>query len=361
MIKILDLYVIRQFVSTLLFSLFALCIIFIVVNLLESLDNFLDQHATFLIIAKYYIYYLPEILKILTPVAVLLSTLFSIGRLSTQNEITAMKTGGMSLYRLIAPLLVFGIMLSVFQVYFNGWIVPKANTEKYDIERKYLHKSIGTGPINNLFFRDTPTRNILMQYYDADRKTGTDVSIEEYSSELTPRLLQRIEAKSIAWDTILSTWNLSIGVTRTYSGNNVINDKFSTKNINLNITHDRITQLKRMTEEMSFDELWDYIVMLNNGGRDTRRQVIDYYGNYAFPFANFIVIMFAVPFASVRRKGGLAVQVAAAMGITFFYLVFTKLSQTVAYTLELEPILSGWTANIIFFIAGLIVLFKTRT
>ena len=358
---LLDKYILKQIAITLLFSLIALCIIFVIVNLLESLDEFLDQNATFMTIIKYYIYFLPEILKLLTPVAMLISTLFSVGRLSTNNEITAMKSGGISLYRIMLPVAFFSVILSFAQLYFNGWIVPAANERKIEIEQKYLNKASGGGQIFNLYFRDTPTRNVVMQYYDSQQKTGNKVAVEEYTSQAEPRLTRRIEADKIRWDSSASVWKLVNGIERLYPDGAVDTRRFDTMNYSLNLTHGQIIELKRSTDEMNFDELWNYITILKRGGKDVRKQVIEYYGNYAFPFANLIVILFGVPFASIRKKGGLAIQMGAAMVISFLYLVFTKVGQTIGYSSDINPILAGWMANIIFFVFALINLVRTRT
>jgi len=339
----------------------ALTLIFLIVNYLETLDNFLDKNVTWDIITLYYLYYLPEILKILTPVALLVSTLFTIGRLSTQNEITAIKTGGISLYRIMLPLATFSILLSFGQLYFNGWIVPKSLQSKFQIEEKYLYKRISGGPIFNLYFRDNPTTNVIIQYYDAETKTGNKTFIETYSSERTPRLMKRTEARKITWDSLNSKWILYGGLVRDLSGEKIVMSPFDSLSADIRISHDKIAQLRRSPEEMNFSELKDYIDILKQGGKDVRKQMIEYYGNFAFPFANLIVILFGVPFASVRRKGGLAIQIGAALVISFLYLVFTKISQTIGFAADIDPILAGWGANIIFFILGLVTIWKTRT
>lgn len=358
---LLDRYILRQLLITFLFSMVALILIFLVVNFLETLDNFLDKNVSWDKIVLYYIYFLPEIIKILTPVALLVSTLFTVGKLSTQNEIIAIKTGGISLYRIMLPLAIFSILLSFGQLYFNGWIVPKSLQNKFQIEEKYLYKRITGGPIFNLYFRDDPATNVIIQYYDSETKTGNKTTIETYSSEKSPRLVKRIEARKIIWDSVNSDWILLAGLVRDYTNETITMFAFDSLNADLNISHDKISQLKRSPEEMNYSELKGYIDILKQGGKDVRQQMIEYYGNFAFPFANFIVVLFGVPFASVRRKGGLAIQIGAALVISFLYLVFTKISQTLGLATELEPILAGWGANIIFFLLGLITIWKTRT
>ena len=129
----------------------------------------------------------------------------------------------------------------------------------------------------------------------------------------------------------------------------------------LHISHSEILTLQRTPEELTFTELREYIAVVQQGGKDVRTLLIDYYGQYAFPFANFIVVLFAVPFASVKKKSGIAVEIATAMVISFVYLAFTKISQTVGYSMELNPELVGWSANALFFAAGLLNLARTKT
>ena len=98
--RTIDRYAVRQFVLTALFALLAFIVIFVVIDMMENLDDFLDRRATLGIIAMYYIYFIPEIVKLMIPVAMLLSALFTTGRFSTYNELTALKSSGVSLYRI---------------------------------------------------------------------------------------------------------------------------------------------------------------------------------------------------------------------------------------------------------------------
>ncbi len=375
MLKLLDFYVIRQFLSTLIFSLIALCLIFLIVNLIESLDDFLDQNASIVVIIKYYLFYFPEILKFLTPVAILVAALFSVGRLSSMNEITAMKTGGLSLYRFLFPFIVICFGISIFQLYFNGWIVPKANEQKLAIESKYLNKSSNKTPLYDFYYRDTPLRNVNIQYYDASAKEGSNIYIEDFTSLTKPRMKQRTEAKKLIWDSTNNKWQLVSGFVRIFNlndsseNNQKLNSKisiaqiknFDTLSIDLSLTHSEIVKLRRSVEEMNYDELKEYIDLLQKGGKDVRFQLIKYYSDYAFAFADFIIILFAVPFASIRKRGGLAIQLTAAMLVSFFYMLFTQLGQTIGYVANINPELAGWLPNIIFLIGGIFIIFRTRT
>ncbi len=358
--NIIDRYIVKQFISTLFFALIALCIIFLIVNLMENLEEFLREKLEFGIIAKYYLSLFPEILKILTPIAMLLAVLFTFGKLSNVNEITAMKTGGLSLYRMMIPMVLLSLLISGGQLVFNGWVVPEANRTKLEIEKVYLKKSGKASSIYDLYLKDTPLKNIIMSYYNPERKEGSTVAIEEFSSRMHPRLSRRIEAQKMRWDST-GKWKLLNGITRVFYDDSISVEVFDTTFITLNTQHYQIEKLKKDPEEMTLPEYEEYIELLKRGGKDVTKHVIDYHGMIAFPFANFIVVLFGVPFASVKKKGGIAIQIAAAMIIAFAYLIFTEIGKTIGYTMELEPILSAWMSNIIFLVLGIIVVFRART
>ena len=84
---------------------------------METLDKFIDQQLSLETIALYYLNFLPEIIKLLTPIAMLMAALFSIGKMSNLNEITAMKSGGMSLYRLMFPLFIVSLLITGGHLY----------------------------------------------------------------------------------------------------------------------------------------------------------------------------------------------------------------------------------------------------
>lgn len=358
---LLDRYVLRQFIYTLIFAVGALSLIFILVDLLESLDDFLDQKASLTVITTYYLSYLPNIFKLLVPVGMLLASLFAVGRLSGANEITAMRSGGQSLFRFMIPLLLLGAALSVGQIYFNGWVVPVANAKKFTIERTYLGRNTGGGSLSQLYFRDSPTRNVSIAAYDAVARQARSVSIENYSSESHPRLLSRVDAPLMQWDSLRSVWIMPTAVRREFRGDSLLMTDLRDDVVAFSIRHNQIVSLQRNVEELTFTELREYLETMKKGGKDTRRQEIEYFGQWAFPVANAIVVLIAVPFASVRRRGGVAVHIAAAMGISFAYIAFTKIVQSIGVSTDFDAVHVAWSANALFLLVGIVILLRTRT
>lgn len=361
---LLDRYIIRQFLATFLFSILALCIIFLIVNIMETLDKFIDQHISIELITTYYLSFLPEIIKLLTPIAMLMAALFSIGKLSNLNEITAMKSGGMSLYRLMFPLFIVSLCITGAHLYFNGWIVPASNAKKLSIERNELKKQTISSTLFNVYLRDSDVKNIIMNNYDGIQKAGSGIIIEEFTSELNPRIKRRIDAERLQWDTISKQWIVIRAHERILSEDSIFKVTFishDTLPVELQTRHDDIIRMQQTPDELNYDEQKSYISALERGGKDTRRQLIEYHGQYAFPFANIIVILFAIPFSAIRKKSGLALEIATAMVVSFLYLAFTKIGQNIGYSMEIDPMLVGWFPNILFFTIAILNIFRMRT
>jgi lipopolysaccharide export system permease protein len=366
--KTLDSYILRQVIATFVFGVLAICVIFVVVHLLENLDSFLDKKLPLVIILRFYVNFLPEIIKLITPVAMLLAALFTVGRLSNTNEIIAMKSGGMSVYRIMIPVVLFGVALSIGQVWFNGWVVPKANGVKAEIERRFMQKGRIETSLYNVYLRDAPTRNVMIRFYDDITKIGNFISIEEYSSEESPRLLSRIDAQTFTFDTISNAWKLMQAMEHRFGKTPAGTDTMTARVVNeylahLSIKPRELFQLQRGTDELTFEELREYITLSQRGGKDVRQQMIDYYGQYALPFANAIVTLFGiVPLAAAgTRKRGLAMELASAMIIAFLYMVFVKIGQSLALASPLPPMIGAWMANGVFLVIGLALALKLRS
>jgi lipopolysaccharide export system permease protein len=352
-------YISRKFINTFIFSLLSLSIIFIIVDLLENLDSFLDRNSTIFNIAEYYIFFIPSILKLLIPIGTLVATLFSIGNLSNQNEIISMKSGSMSLYKIMLPIIFIALFISILQLWLSAYAVPKSNKIKSELSIKYMGKGVSEVYLTNIYLRESPIRNVIIKEFNADNQIGYGLQVNDFSNDKNPRLISRLTAKNFSWDTLHNNWELRSVTKQVFTANAMKEEFLNTSSIKLNFDNKELSELVKPTEQMNIVEWYKFLQFQQRGGRDIQKELTDFYGVIAFPFANFVVILFGVPFASIKRRGGLAVQIGAALVISFVYLIFTKLGQTLGFSIGLTPIISAWLANIVFLISGLVVLFKS--
>jgi len=161
-VKLVDKYIVKQFIKNFFFALLCFILIFILVDLFENLDKFIDNRFNLFRVLNYYYYFSPEIIKLVAPISMLLATLFTAGRMINFNEIVAVKNAGVSLQRFMMPFLILGALVTAISIYFNNWVVPEANKQKFFIERNYLGKNVITEGLTRLYFQDSQNQLVLI-------------------------------------------------------------------------------------------------------------------------------------------------------------------------------------------------------
>ncbi len=359
--KLLDRYITRQFLASAFFSLLAVTVVFIVIDAMEKLDNFIDRQATTTVVLRYYFFLTPEIIKLITPVAMLLASLFVTTRLSTQNEITAMKSSGISLYRIMIPYLVVASLVTLASIYFNGWVVPLANRQKIDIEREYLSRQTSSASTANMYLQTSPTRILSMGYYDDGKGLATRVSVQDFSDMNLTIMTGRMDAVTMQWDSISRGWILQNVTQRTFNGNKETIAHFKTMPAGrVFFTPEDLRRKQEKPDEMDYYSLEQFIANQQRAGQDVARWLVDFHSKISFPFATVIVVLFGVPFSSVKRRSGVGVQLGISLLICFVYLIFMKVSQVFGYNGDANPLLTAWAANIIFFGGALVVIARVK-
>ncbi len=364
--KLIDRYILRHFIQNFLFGILSFVVIFILVDLFENLDKFLDNNVPMYLAVEYYTYFSPEIIKLITPVAMLLASLFTISRFINFSEFTAMKSSGISIYRYMLPVFVFALIITGFSIYFNGWVVPHTNTKKLSIERNYLKKSQIRSQIQNLHFQDKKNRIIAIGNYDQTQQSCQNTTISVFSPDTLTKLIYRIDARTMVWDSTQNDWNLLSVHERKFrslSGEEIryLSNIYS-KNIeeinNLTLTPEIIMKKQVKPEEMNLTEFKQFITQIKESGLDTAKNEVDYYSIISFPFASIVTIIFGVSISSNRRKGGAALQFGISLLVSFIYLGFVKISQTFGYNGDINPVLTAWLANIIFFVISAVNFYR---
>lgn len=358
--KILDRYLIKQFIQTILFAIIAFTLLFVIIDMMENLDDFIDQEVPNSLIFQYYFVFIPEIIRLILPVSVLLGAMFTVGKMSTQNEFTAIKSSGVSLYRFMVPFLISSMFIGLFAVFFGGYIVPMANKHKVHIEQKYMKKGVIYAGAN-IFFQDSKNRIVTINYFDAIRQLANRISIQEFDSTDVTKLVRRYDSIEMRYDDSTKTWIMRHGVKRVFDGIRQTSEPFDTLRLmDMNFTPAEVVTKQQKPEEMSLDELEVFAEEQLRSGIDPTRIRIEYHSRIAFAFACFIVVLFGLPLSANKRRGGLAIQFGINILITFIYLVFMRLSQAFGKNGVLHPVLTAWFANIIFLIGAIINIIRVK-
>jgi len=374
MMRLLDRYIAKKFLFVLSFAVVAFISIFIVIDLVERLSDYIDRDVPGLVIASYYFYFTPYIIMLMFPIAMLLASLFSVGQLSKHNELTAMKASGISLYRILAPVLFLALLFSCGLMLFAEKVVPVANQRKAEIKDRHMDRLPQNLParLSNIYLQDHfdtersepsaraaengRSRRVFIGYYNAETNTAEKVSIQDYEGVF---IVHRIDANTLLWRD--SAWSATQGYERAFANGNEVATRFDTLRLgHLFFTPEVLTKVQKIPEEMSYSELEQFIKDVKSNGGNPERWLVDLYLKVSFPFANFIIVLFGAPLAVGRLRSSGAVGVALTLVIAFLYFGTVKTGQTLAQNGTIEPLLGAWMGDTIFFVAGLFVLIRAR-
>jgi len=357
----IDRHIIIRFFTGIVYLTLALILFFIVLHYVEYIDDFFDRGATMKdVFLVYYLNYIPEIIRLTSPLAVFLSAVYLTSRLSQKLQIAALQTSGVSLYRIMLPFLFVGVIVSSFVFYFNGYIVPKTNKVVIDFEQKYLRGKQIKLDLHDVHRQNSPGSVIAVGYYDRFSKVANNVSIQDF--ENGQFLRARIDADRMVWVDSTETWRLEVVTARTFPSDSwpqiVHQDYLDTT---LTVFPTDFARTEREVESMTIPEAESFIESLQrSGANNTGRTKVGFYNKFSYPFANLIVVLIAVPLASVRRKGGQAIQIGLGLFVSFLYLATIKVVEPFGYENSIPPSMAAWLPHILFFALGIILLLRAR-
>lgn len=337
-----------------------LIVFFVVLHYVEYVDEFFDRGATARqIFLQYYPSYIPEIVKLTSPVALFLSAIYLTGRLAQKLQLMALSTSGVSLYRILAPFLIVALTISAGMFWFNGWIVPKANQARLAFEEEYLENTERSAAHRDIYRRTGPRGIISVGYYNREQQAAYDVSLYTMSNDQT--LIERIDSPSMKWIDSLQVWHLEKGSRRSFDNGRISQHALSLRDTTLGIYPRDLARSENDVDRLTLPAASDFIASLRrSGAANIGRPLVAYYSKFAYPLANFILVLVGVPLASVRRRGGQAVQIGLGLLITFLYLTLIKLFEPFGYVQAVPPSVAVWFPHVFFLLVGIVLLVSTR-
>lgn len=363
----LDRYVMGQFVKTLVLSLASLTVIYVMVHLMDHVNIFLDNDAPWSKVAEYYIAQTPYNVLLTMPMAMLISTILSIGDLGRHGELTAMKASGISLFRIVLPVVLFALLLSIGVLALGETYVPELNTE---VNAIYEQEILGEGRQRedyrgNFVYQneDGYTYIVRSLFVQPEGASGEQVEVQHRLADGT---FLRINAPQMLWQTGDRSWALRDGELRFFppGGEERMYRFMVLRSPNLTDPPEELLARDKDPEEMGYTDLVTYIRKRERLGAETREDRVDLQMKLSYPFANFIIALFGVALvgsaAHAGRRSG-TVGFGLALFLTIVFWGFLRVSQGIGYGGGLSPVAAAWLANGIFGLVGLVLLARART
>ncbi len=358
--RILSSYILKRFLTILFFTTLAFIVIFIVVDLIERLDKFLAHDTEWTNLFLYYIYYIPYIIILTLPVNMLLSTLFSIGIMAQYNEIISCKSAGISLYKIVFPILILGLLISILSGLAAETVVPHTNRLRLDVWRYDIRneKRSILNKRDRLALQDGSNRQLYIGFYNSSKRRGTQINLVWVNKN---EITKRWDAKSMQWNAERSGWLMLDVVERIFTETTEnVTYRDSIWYTETQIYPDDLVELETKPEEMNYTELNRFVDRMIEIGADARKWKVDLYMKISYPFANFIIVLFGAPLASRKRRSGPALGFAIALLISFIYFLFLRTGQVLGHKGDINPWIAAWIGNIVFGVGGIIAMLKVR-
>lgn len=361
--SLLDDLIVRDFFTYVVMILSTFLMLLLVFTFFELLSDILHNQVSPLVVLEYLANLTPYLLYQLTPLSVLLGVLVTFGLMQKANEVTAMKASGISIYRVVFPVLVISGILASGLFFFDQLYLPHANQRQDELRNRIKGKPAQTylRPDRKWIFGEHSTI-YYYRFFDPDRDQFGSISafqFDPHSFEFT----HRIYAARAHWQDDLHKWVYEHGWERSFRGPAI--EDYKKFDANTFAQSDEPPQYfkkeVKQSSEMSYDELSGYIRDLQQGGYDVVRLRVQLQKKLAFPIITFVMAILAVPFAlSAGRKGALT-GVAISIGVAVIYWTVSSLFEAMGNLSQLPPALAAWSPDLIFALAGGYLILKVPT
>ncbi|MGH9604495.1 MAG: LPS export ABC transporter permease LptF [Terracidiphilus sp.] len=371
--RLLDAYVVREFLMTFFLVLGGFVLLMLVFTFFDLMSHILTNHIGLLTVGDYLVNLTPSMLYQLAPLAVLIAVLVTFGVLNRNSEIVAMKATGISLYRLVIPIISIAATLAVCLFLFDQYYLPKANQRQQALRniikgspaQTYLH------PEEQWIFGEPahgePGRIFYYKFFDPVRNEFANLSVFEFNP-ITFQLTRRIFAARVYWDpnsgSGSGSWRFQNGWVSDFAGANVTSFRQFGETTFPEIHEDpSYFNVKEdvQAQQMNFGQLRSYIRDLAQSGFDTMRLRVALWHKLAYPLMAVVMAILAIPFALSMGRRGSVTAIAVAVAVALAYWVIDGLLGDMGNVNYLPAILAAWSSDVLFGLIGGYLLLRTPT
>ncbi|PYX08174.1 MAG: LPS export ABC transporter permease LptF, partial [Acidobacteria bacterium] len=360
---ILDDYVMRDFIAYLLMISATFLMLLLVFTLFELLGDILRNQVSPLVVGEYLLSVSPYFVYNITPLCVLLAVLITFGLMQRSNEITAIKATGISIYRIVLPILITASLLTAGLFFFDQFYLPHANKRQDALRNLIKGKPAQTylNPERKWIFGQHSSI-YYYQFFDSERDQFGNLSVFQFDPA-SFQLTHRVYAERAHWEDRLQRWICEQGWERNLRGPAIGN--FRTFDVStfpaINEPPLYFKKEVKQSSEMNYEELRRYIHDLQQSGFDVVRLKVQLQKKFAFPFIALVMAVLAIPFSLTHSKRGAVTGVAVAVGIAAVYTVVSNLFEAMGNVSQLPPILAAWAPDLIFGLTGGYLILKVPT
>ncbi len=351
-LKILDLYVIRKFLGSFFLSIALILSIVVIFDLSEKIDDFIESGAQLNeILFDYYLNFIPYFAVLFSSLFAFIAVIYFTSRMAYNTEIIAILGSGMSFRRLLVPYMISATLIAGLSFYLSDRVIPNANKVKLDFEETFVRKRPIRFKTKDFHRQIEPGIYVYLQNYSNVSKVGYNFTIEKFEDG---ELVSKMFADQIRWDTAVNKWQARRYYIRTIDGLTETLEEGKMIDTTLAIHPDDFKMRLSIVETMSLKELDDFIKkQLMQGETNVTAYQMERHNRISFPFSTFILTLIGVAVSSRKMRGGIGMQIAIGVVISFSYILFQQFSKQFAIGGLLPVMVAVWLPNVVFFVISL--------
>jgi LPS export ABC transporter permease LptF/LPS export ABC transporter permease LptG len=361
---LIDVYLFEQFSYYLLVLLAGFVLIFDAFTLFDLLGDITRNHIGMLTVLNYFGYLVPLMVYQLAPLATLVATLVTLAILAKNNEVIALKASGISMYRLVLPLLLCSTLVAGGMFLLDDTFLPYANQRQDALRDRIKGKPAQTylQPARQWIFGEN-SKIYNYELFDPDRQLFGGLNVFELDPT-TFQIRRRIYAERATWEPSEDIWVLTGGWVRDFAGDGQVlrYEPFTATSLpELTEPPSYFRREVRQYYQMNWRQLGQYIASLRQAGFDTARLSVEWQKKFAFPLIAAIIVFLSAPFAFLTGTRGAIGGLAVAVGIGVVYWATSALFEAMGSVGQLPPLLAGWAPDAIFGFLGVYFFLRMPT
>ncbi len=362
--QLVDTYILSGFIYYLFLLVASFVSMTLIYNFFELLGDIVKNNIPLTKVFTYLFFLTPQLIYATLPISVLVAVLVTFGVMTKNNEITAFKACGVSLYRLSVPILIVSGVLSCALFAFDHYYVPGANRRQDALRNEIKNKPVQTylRPDRKWILGAGGRRIYYYRYLDPSENVMAGASVYEIEPT-TFRLLRWISAERAQWQPSLKTWIFQNGWDRDFRGPNGIGFKTFQATTFPELTEAPGYFLKEIIQDkqMNFVQLDNYIRDLQQSGFDTVKLRVQFYRKFSVPLFALIMAMIAIPFGFLVGNRGAMTGIGVSIGIAIAYWGIGILFEQLGNVNLLPPTVAAWAPDAVFSLAGLYLMLRMKT
>lgn len=330
----------------------------ITVNLAEKIGKILENEAPFGEVVEYYLNFTIYFAHLLFPLFLFLSVIWFTSKLANNTEVIAFLSSGVSFTRFLRPYLIGASFVAFLALILGLYLAPIASEGFYEFDYKYLHPYRKAAEDTNVFRQINDNDVIYVSKFNLKTKTGNNFALEHFEDN---KLIYKISASSIKYSEEDSIYKLT-----NYFKRNIgqINDSFESerkKDTIFSFDVEDLIPVKYEAETKMYGELKSFIDKEEKrGSANMGRFKLVLYRKWSLPVSVFILTIIAVAVSSIKRRGGMGINLAVGICIAMVFVFFDKIFGVMAEQSDFPPLIAVWFPNFIFGILAVYLLYKAK-